>query len=454
MELDQAGTLKESEERYRRLVEMCPDAIAVHREGRIVYLNPAGWRLMGAKSPEEVMGRLLLDFVHPDFRPVVRKRVTAMLGEGSMEPLIEEKFMRLDGTVMDVEVAASPFFFEGGGAVQVIFRDITRRKQTEAKLRESESRFKAILSSLDDWVITLDARGRLAFCQAPWRERAMDGWSMRAGGSYPEIMPPVFQNRLKESWAGIQQGRSEDFEYVLEDPSGARWFSAKLTPLIHENVFDGAVAVVREITERIRSEETRLRSLEDLKKNLEATVQALASAMELRDPSTAGHQSRTALIACAIAGELGLSDDRIEGLRIAASVHDIGKITIPAEILSKPGKLLPLEMQLIRTHAQTGYDILRSIAFPWPVAEIVLQHGEHVDGSGYPRHLHLRQILLEARILAVADTVDAMLSHRPYRAGCSLSKTLMEIQQFKDAYFDPEVVDACVRLFEEKGMTL
>ena len=454
MELDQAGTLKESEERYRRLVEMCPDAIAVHREGKIVYLNPAGWRLMGAKSPVEVVGRPLLDFVHPHFRPVVSKRVTAMLGEGSMEPLIEEKFVRLDGTVMDVEVAASPFFFEGGGAVQVIFRDITRRKHTEAKLLESESRLKAILSSLDDWVITLDARGRLTYAQAPWRERGKDGSEAQAGDSCSEIMPPVFQKRLQKAWAGVRQGKSEDFEYALEGNEGTRWFSAKLTPLIHKEVFAGAVALVREITERIRSEEVRLRSLEELKKNLEATVQALASAMELRDPGTAGHQSRTARIACAIAGELGLPEDQVEGLRIAASVHDIGKITIPAEILSKPGRLLPLEIQLIRTHAQTGYEILKSIAFPWPVAEIVLQHGEHVDGSGYPRHLHRRQILLEARILAVADTVDAMLSHRPYRPGCSLANTLREIQQFKDAYFDSEVVDACVRLFEEQGMTL
>jgi putative nucleotidyltransferase with HDIG domain len=174
----------------------------------------------------------------------------------------------------------------------------------------------------------------------------------------------------------------------------------------------------------------------------------------MRDPYTAGHQRRVAEIAVAIGAELGFDAHRQEGLRVVGYLHDIGKITIPSEILSKPGKLSAIEFQLIQGHAQAGYDVLKGVAFPWPVAQVALQHHERMDGSGYPQGLKGDAILLEARIMAVADVVEAMSSHRPYRPGLGIDKTLAEIERGRGTAYEPLVVDACLKLFREKGYTI
>jgi HD-GYP domain-containing protein (c-di-GMP phosphodiesterase class II) len=174
----------------------------------------------------------------------------------------------------------------------------------------------------------------------------------------------------------------------------------------------------------------------------------------MRDPYTAGHERRVGKIAAAIGAELGFNDRRIEGLRVSGYLHDIGKITIPAEILSKPGKLLPVEFQLIQTHPQASYDVLKDVKFPWPVAEVALQHHERMDGSGYPQGLKGEAILLEARVMAVADVVEAMSAHRPYRAGLGIDKALAEIERGRGSAYDTEVVDACLRLFRERHYQL
>ncbi len=173
--------------------------------------------------------------------------------------------------------------------------------------------------------------------------------------------------------------------------------------------------------------------------------------VEMRDPYTAGHQRRVADLARSIASEMGLSKDQIDGIRTAGLIHDIGKISVPAEILSRPEKLTNLAFELIKTHAQSGYDILKDIEFPWPIARIVHEHHERMDGSGYPNGLTGDEIFLESRILAVADVVEAIASHRPYRPALGIEKALEEISQNRDILYDPEVVDACLRLFEEKG---
>ncbi|MGZ4959036.1 MAG: HD-GYP domain-containing protein [Methylomonas sp.] len=189
----------------------------------------------------------------------------------------------------------------------------------------------------------------------------------------------------------------------------------------------------------------------ELKENLLEFVTAIASTIEARDPYTAGHQRRVANLATAIAKELKLPEDQIEGLNLASVVHDIGKIRVPAEILSKPGRLDELEFSLIKRHSTTGYEILKSIHFPWPLAQIVLQHHERLDGSGYPHGLKNDEILLEARIVAVADVVEAMVSHRPYRAGLGTDAALEEISRHRGAIYDATVVDACLKLFREQG---
>jgi len=188
-----------------------------------------------------------------------------------------------------------------------------------------------------------------------------------------------------------------------------------------------------------------------LKKSIEDIIYTIGKITETRDPYTSGHQLKVSKLATAIAQEMKLTQDKIEGIRIASLVHDIGKISIPSEILSKPTKLSEIEYRLIKNHSQIGYDILKSIEFSWPIAQIVLQHHERLDGFGYPQGLKGDEILIEARILGVADVIEAMSSHRPYRPALGIDKALEEISKNKGILYDPEVVDICLKLFKEKG---
>jgi PAS domain S-box-containing protein len=207
----------------------------------------------------------------------------------------------------------------------------------------------------------------------------------------------------------------------------------------------------RSLAEREQAQEELQRTAETLRKTLGATIQAMAATVETRDPYTAGHQRRVADLARAIADEMGLSKEQIDGIRMAGLIHDLGKITIPAEILSKPTQLNEFEWGIIQAHPQVGYDLLKTVDFMWPVAQIVLQHHERMDGSGYPQGLSGEEIMLEARILAVADVVEAMASYRPYRPARGIDEALEEISRNRDILYDPEVVDACLKLFTEKG---
>ncbi|MBV8033008.1 MAG: HD-GYP domain-containing protein [Betaproteobacteria bacterium] len=193
---------------------------------------------------------------------------------------------------------------------------------------------------------------------------------------------------------------------------------------------------------------------EKLRSALTATIEAIAATVETRDPYTAGHQRRVADLAAAIALEMGLPAEQVEGIHFGALIHDLGKVQIPAELLAKPTRLTKLEFELIKTHPQAGYEIVKGIQFPWKVAEMVHQHHERLDGSGYPQGLKGDQIALEARILAVADIVEAMASHRPYRPGLGVDVALAEIQKQRGTGLDPSAVDACVALFRSGRFTL
>ncbi|MBE0623481.1 MAG: PAS domain S-box protein [Burkholderiales bacterium] len=211
------------------------------------------------------------------------------------------------------------------------------------------------------------------------------------------------------------------------------------------------IGLLQDISEKKRAEEQIQRHLAQLEIAFMSTVQVATTLGEMRDPYTAGHQRRVAEIAVAIGAELDFDARRQEGLRIAGYLHDIGKITIPAEILSKPGKLSPIEFQLIKNHAEGGYDVLKDVEFPWPVALVALQHHERMDGSGYPQGLKGEAILLEARIMAVADVIEAMSTHRPYRPGLGIDKALAEIERGRGTIYDPAVADACLKVFREGG---
>lgn len=193
---------------------------------------------------------------------------------------------------------------------------------------------------------------------------------------------------------------------------------------------------------------------EKLEAAFEGIVRTVNAAVETRDPYTAGHQQRVACLAAAIAETLGLDRDTIEGVRVAGLVHDIGKLGIPSEILAKPGQLMPIELKIVQTHVECAYQILQPIDFPWPIAEMVFQHHERLDGSGYPRGLSGNEVSLEASILGVADVVEAMASHRPYRPALGLEAALREIEEHKGTRYGPQVVEACVALFRERGYAL
>jgi PAS domain S-box-containing protein len=213
----------------------------------------------------------------------------------------------------------------------------------------------------------------------------------------------------------------------------------------------GIQGVSRDITARKETEARLTETLDNLRHAISTTIQVLNLAVETKDPYTAGHQRRTTDLARTIATEMGLPPEKIEGIRMAGSIHDIGKISVPAEILSKPTKLTAIEMSLIRVHAEQGYEILKDVVSPWPLAEIVYQHHERMDGSGYPRGLKGDEIIPEARILAVADVVESMASHRPYRPALGVGAALEEIEKNAGTLYDRDVAEVCLKLFREKG---
>ncbi len=235
---------------------------------------------------------------------------------------------------------------------------------------------------------------------------------------------------------------------------------AKYRRRLEEAVKESTIELIRanedlkqDIVKREGVETKLQRSLGKLRRAMGGIIQAMALTLERRDPYTAGHQRRVAKLARAIADEMHLPGEQLDGIRMAATIHDLGKISVPAEILTKPSRLSKIEFNLIKTHSQVGYDILKTIEFPWPLAQIVVQHHERMDGSGYPSSLAGEDILQEARVLAVADVVEAMASRRPYRPALGIDKALEEISQNKGILYDPKVADACLKLFKEKGFS-
>jgi putative nucleotidyltransferase with HDIG domain len=216
----------------------------------------------------------------------------------------------------------------------------------------------------------------------------------------------------------------------------------------------GAVLVIRDITQQVEYDKKIQESMEILSRAMHGTVDVITKTVESRDPYTAGHQKNVADIATEIAKFMGLKRDVVEGVKLAGQIHDLGKIGIPAEILNKPGRISEIEFALIKTHSQIGYDILKNIDFPWPVADIVLQHHEKINGSGYPNGLKGEEILIEAKIIAVADVLEAMASHRPYRAALGLEVAFAELGKHKGTLFDEEIVEACILIFKDKGFRL
>jgi PAS domain S-box-containing protein len=338
-----------------------------------------------------------------------------------------------------------------------ISEDITERKEAEEALRESEELLKSYLENAPDGIYMSDLQGTFLYGNRRCEELIGYRREELIGRNFLEFNL-LSENSLDKA-VQLLQANMED-KSTGPDEIDLINKEGRLIPVeINTNVIQRigqriVIASVRDITERKRAEEQLRQTLESLRKAVNTTIQVMVSAVESRDPYTSGHQTRSADLARAIATEMGLPQDTIEGIRMAGSIHDIGKLSIPAEILSKPTKLTNIEFSLIKEHSLKGFEMLKDVESPWPLAEIVYQHHERMNGSGYPRNLKGDEILMEARILAVADVVEAMASHRPYRAGLGIDAALEEIEKNRGTFYDNAVADACLRLFREKGFKL
>jgi PAS domain S-box-containing protein len=333
-----------------------------------------------------------------------------------------------------------------------------KRKLAEQVLREDKEKYRTILENIEDGYYEVDLNGNFTFFNASmcrilgYPQEEMMGMNNRQFTD-KENAKKLFKT-FNEVYRTGEPAKAFDWQIIRKDGT-KRYIEVSVSSQKNSSGKPSRFrGIARDITERKLADEERAQSFKRMRKALRATVQSISMTVEMRDPYTSGHQQRVSDLAQSIATEMGLSEDRQDFIYTASSIHDIGKIAIPAEILSKPTKLIDLEFNLIKTHSQSGYDILKDIEFPWPVADVVLQHHERLDGSGYPHGLKGNAILLEARILATADVVEAIAFHRPYRPAIGINLALEEISRNKGILYDVDAVDACLKLFREKGYTL
>jgi len=432
-------SLRASEERFRTIFERSPiGAIVYDAEGLTVGANKACLEIFGLSDVSEMRGPAL--FGDPNSSDKAKRRLRngkTLIGEVQID-LDQARRTGLYNTTKSgmacLRLTVTPLGTNSKGSPSgylALVEDITERKKAEDALRDSEERFRGLVETTSDWVWEVDWNGLYTYA-SPKVSEVLGYESRELLGKTPfDFMPrrearrvaAIFNSFMakREPFAFLENvNRHQDGHPVILETSGVPFFASDGTLL-------GYRGVDRDITERKQVAKRLQYSLKRLERTMEATIQAISTTIEARDPYTAGHQKRVTQLACFIARDMGLSAAQIAGIRVAGLLHDIGKISIPTEILSKPGLLNDVEMSMIRTHPKIGYDILKNIESEWPVAHIVLQHHERLDGSGYPSGIHGEKILLEARILAVADVVEAMSSHRPYRPAVGIEKALEEI---------------------------
>ena len=458
----------------------------------------------GFSDPQQLVGKDDEQMVWREQAERYRDDDRAVMESGLAKMLIEEPQTTANGEVSTLLTSKVPLHDMQGKVVGVLgtYMDITEHRQREITLMRKVRALKA-LSAANSALIHAKREEQLyrdmtrAVVESGYR-MAWTGLVERGNGS--RIRPvgvfgddTDYVSAMKVNWDDSEFGRGPTGQCVRSgqpvvsrdirsDPSMAPWRNKALAagfaaaaafPLKDGGQAFGTLTIYSADTSAFDEDELALLSgmaddlafgvlilrarvasatnLKRLESSMESTVAALAATVEIRDPYTAGHQRRVADIAVNVGALLGLSDHRLRGLKFAATIHDIGKLSIPAEILSKPGKLTTIEHELIKAHAEAGFEIVKDIDFPWSVAEIIRQHHERLDGSGYPRGLKGEQILLEAKILTIADVVEAMSSHRPYRPAKGVEAALDEITQGRGSLYDAEVVDACLRLFGVRG---
>ena len=435
--------------------------------GKFILLNDSVYQALGY-SKEELMGRNYRQHTDKENSKILFQAFNKVYNTGIPIKELDWQIIRKDGTKryltgsvsLQKDSSGKPIGFIG------ITHDITERKRAEELLKKSEEQYRLLADNITTHVWLRDLSSLQIIYISPSVEK-MYGYPLDEIRNLPLkklLTEESFQNMIDS--------------FITEMPKAL----ATLPPSVHkysletqahhkdghllwiENIisFIGAengkpvllLGETRDITERKRAEQNLQRTLDSLRKAFGTTIRIMVSAIEMRDPYTAGHQIRSADLARAIAMEMGLPEEQVDGIRLAGSIHDIGKLSIAAEILSKPTKLKDIEFDMIKEHSRNGYEMLKDMESPWPLAEIVYQHHERINGTGYPRNIKGDEIILEARIMAVADVVEAMASHRPYRPALGIEAALEEIEQNKGILYDDVVVDACRRLFREKGYQL
>jgi PAS domain S-box-containing protein/putative nucleotidyltransferase with HDIG domain len=445
--------LIESETKYRSLIETSSSGVAVADEtGILTMVNDRLCQIYGF-SRDEVVGRQFFDFVHPDDRDRIMNDFLGAVETARTLPAIEFRGRRKDGSNIWLFTNPSALVIEGRLAgFSVIIQDITSLKQAEYALKESELRYRSLFHYNPAMTFALDRQGNFTSVNAAAVN--ISGYSEEEAlkMNFIHVIPPEYTETVIQHNAGSLNGEPQSYEAAFIAKDG-RKIDIQITgiPIIIDGNVTGVYGIAEDITGRKKAAEDLKMALEKASSTLDGTIEAIAMMSELRDPYTAGHQRMVSQLAVAIAEELGLEQNRIQDLTVAGLLHDVGKVYVPSEILSKPGKLTSLELGLAKAHAEASYNIVRSIKFSGPIAHIVWQHHERIDGSGYPQGLVGDQIILEARILAVADVVEAMVSHRPYRPAMGLDKALDEITRNRAVLYDAQAVDACLSLFNEKG---
>ncbi|MCX5799585.1 MAG: PAS domain S-box protein, partial [Proteobacteria bacterium] len=450
--------IKKSEEKFHLLFDNAVEGIyQTAPEGWLISVNMAFARMFGYESPKEAI-KTVTNIAHQMYaNPDDRKRTVGILVEKGFLKDFECQMRRKDGSIFWASINARFTKTQDGiPCLEGFIIDITKRKQAEEALKLSEQKYRSIFENVIEGIFQTTPEGRFLTVN-PVLARIY-------GYSSPEELIETITDIGRQVYVNPDErneflriiqdkGVITGFELQLKRKDGSIfWASLNARTVYDENgnalYYEGTT---EDITLRKEAEEKLTTTLESLRRAIGATIQVVVATVEARDPYTAGHQRRVTDLARAIATELGLSADRIEGIRMAASIHDIGKISIPAEILSKPARLTNIEFSLMKAHAQYGYEILKDVVSPWPLAEIVLEHHERINGSGYPRGLQGNGILMEAKVLAIADVVESMASHRPYRPSLGIDAALKEIEDNAGILYDREAVEVCMKLFREKG---
>ncbi len=441
--------VRESEMRFRAFVEQSKVAIGVFsQEGIGLYANQKFLDMLGLPSIEKMIGKHAFEYFAPQFTDESKERILRRSQGLPVPEEFESVAMHADGSQIPVKIVITPIHLPSGKVHISFITDITEVKASERLLREESARYQCIIESTKDWIWVVGSNHyELTFFNTAIANFLKEtlGIILKPGMT-PEEM--FFETRVDE-WKdyysrAVKEGQ---FEIEYNTAIGGLYFEMLISPLVVDGQTVGVSIFGKDVTNEVNYKEKLEISNQKLLTRLDQSLNAISRIGELRDVYTAGHQRKVTELACAIAQELGLSDETISNISNGALIHDIGKIYIASDILNKPGKISSLEYQILQTHVEHSYEIVREIDFPPQVIEMIHQHHERMDGSGYPQKLTGDQIILESRILAVADVVEAMTSHRPYRPALGIDAALGEISLYRGIRYDCDVVDACVRIF-------